>query len=262
MPISSLSRWLRPIARLLGRSDIQTRITSEFKRAFDADQSAFPETVTLPPDYGKGLPERAVEILFARLTYASGKRILDVGYANIMRSHATMLRSLPAPRHVTGIDIADPHYDPSQLYERTVQGDITHTPFEGSTFDCIWCISSLEHFGMDNSGYTSNFAQDETMDARAVHEMLRILSPGGQLLITVPYGKFENHGTHKNLDREHWQPLLNIGRTSANVREWYFHHTYGTGWHEVNAEELQHVGYYDQANAGAGGLAVALMTKQ
>jgi SAM-dependent methyltransferase len=173
-----------------------------------------------------------------------------------------MLRSLPTPRHVTGIDIADPHYDPSQFYERTVKGDITHTPFETSTFDRIWCISSLEHFGMDNSGYTSNFAQDETMDARAVHEMLRILSPGGQLLITVPYGKFEDHGTHKNMDRDHWQPLLNIGRTSSRVQEWYFRHTYGNGWREVTADELQHVGYYDQANAGAGGLAVALMTKQ
>jgi SAM-dependent methyltransferase len=148
------------------------------------------------------------------------------------------------------------------LYDNVVKGDITKTPFEAASFDCIWCISSLEHFGMDNSGYTANFSREDAMDARAVHEMLRILAPGGQLLITVPYGKFENHGTHKNMDRENWQPLIQIGKGAADVREWYFHHTFGAGWQEKPAEELRYVGYYDQANAGAGGLAVALMTKR
>ncbi len=262
MSMVAITSLITPILKLVGRSGIQSMITSEFTKAYEAGQPSWPSGVTLPPGYGKRLPERAVEILFARLTYVPGKRVLDVGFANIMECHATMLRSLPGPRRVTGIDIADPHYDPASLYEQTVKGDITKTPFEANTFDCIWCISSLEHFGMDNSGYTANFTRADAMDAKAVHEMLRILAPGGRLLITVPYGKFENHGTHKNMDRENWQPLLEIGKGAAEVQEWYFRHTFGGGWQEAPAEELRYVGYYDQANAGAGGLAVALMTKR
>ncbi len=100
------------------------------------------------------------------------------------------------------------------------------------------------------------------MDLLAVREMLRILVPGGRLLISVPYGRFEDLGTQKNYDKEHWQSLLTLGKTTAEVREWYFRHTFGQGWHEVPSEELRYVGYYDQANAGAGGLAVTMMTKR
>jgi SAM-dependent methyltransferase len=262
MSMAAISGLVAPILKLVGKKDLQTRITTEYEKTFAAGQPGWPGSVSLPAGYGKGLPERVVEILFARLTYAPGKRVLDVGYANIMACHAAMLRSLPAPRHLEGIDIADPHYDPASLYERAVKGDITRTPFEPATFDIIWCISSLEHFGMDNSAYTTNFSREDAMDAKAVREMLRILAPGGQLLITVPYGKFENLGTQKNMDAEHWQPLISIGKSVADVREWYFQHTYGAGWQEKSADELRYVGYFDQANAGAGGLAVALMTKR
>jgi len=249
------------IKRLFRPADIQVSLYREMQRALALDQSRFPEAISLPDNYGKGLPERAVEILIARLTYAPGKRVLDVGYANIMKSHAMMLRSLPSPRNLTGIDIAEPVYDASEFYQQAHRADITHTPFDAASFDLVWCISSLEHFGMDNSGYTADFVRDALMDAQAVREMLRIVAPAGQVLITVPYGRYEDLGTQRNYDREHWQSLLAIGRPLAHVREWYFRHTFGRGWHEVDAEQLRYVGYYDQANAGAGGLAVALMTR-
>lgn len=251
-------RW----RRIFQRPDIQVSIYREMQRALTENQSRFPEAILLPDSYGKGLPERAVEILFARLTYGTGKRVLDVGYANIMKCHAMMLASLPQPRNLTGIDIAEPIHDASRLYNRGYRGDITHTPFDAASFDLVWCISSLEHFGMDNSHYTEDFVKATSMDAQAVHEMLRVTAPAGRVLISVPYGRFEDLGTQKNYDREHWQSLLAIGRASADVREWYFRHTFGSGWREVAAEELRYVGYFDQANAGAGGLAVALLTKQ
>ena len=246
---------------LLGKPDLQTQIVRELHRALALDQSGFPDRVVLPDSYGKGMPERTVEILVARLTYAPGKNVLDVGYANTMECHRAMVALLPLPRHLTGIDIAEPVYDAARYYEHMAQADVTRTPFNDATFDLIWCVSALEHFGMDNSGYIEQFSQAPAMDAQAVREMFRILAPGGQLLITVPYGRFEDHKTHKNYDRDHWQPLLDIARPVSRVREWYFRHTHGHGWRQVSAEELQYVGYFDQANAGAGGVAVTLMTK-
>ena len=262
MTSPSLSISLRSrVSRMLGKADLQTRIIRDLHRALALDQSGFPGRVTLPDLYGKGMPERAVEILMARLTYVPGKKVLDVGYANTMECHRAMIAALPPPRHLTGIDIAEPAYDAHQYYETTIQADITRTSFSNATFDLIWCVSALEHFGMDNSVYTEEFSREPAMDAQAVREMLRILAPGGQILITVPYGKFEDHGSHKNYDRDHWQMLLDIARPAGRVTEWYFRHTHGRGWQQVPAEELQHVGYFDQANAGAGGVAVTLMTK-
>lgn len=243
------------------RENIQTAIVHELERALALDQSSFPNHALLPPLYARGLPERAVETLFAHLCYRPGKRILDVGFANSMECHRMMLAKLPPPRHLTGIDIADPVYDASRMYEACVRADITRTPFADESFDTIWCISSLEHFGMDNTGYTKNFSTGATMDKQAVQEMLRLLTRGGDILVTVPYGRFEDHGTHKNFDRHHWQSLLDVARPVADVQEWYFRHTFGNGWHEVPPEELIYVGYFDQANAGAGGLAVTRMTK-
>jgi SAM-dependent methyltransferase len=262
MASQSFVSTLRSLAsRMTGKPDLQTRIFSEFLRALRMNQSGFPDRLVLPDLYGKGLPERTVEILMAHLTYAPAKRVLDVGYANTMECHRAMVAALTAPRHLTGIDIAEPVYDASRYYESMSRADITRSPFADASFDLIWCVSALEHFGMDNSVYTEQFSAAPAMDAQAVKEMLRLLVPGGQLLITVPYGRFEDHTTHKNYDRDHWQPLLDIARVEGYVREWYFRHTHGHGWQQAPAEELQYVGYFDQANAGAGGVAATLITK-
>lgn len=257
-------RFLRYVLAPFRRNSsaiLQLNIFKEFERAMLMDNTSFPESFFLPSDYGKAMPERVVEILSARLSYRPGLRILDVAHANAMKCHLNMLQTLPQPRHLTGIDIANPTYDMRSLYECSIIGDITNSSFPDGAFDLIWCISALEHFGMDNSGYTDNFRRENDMDMQAINEMLRLLAEGGGLLITVPYGKYEDHGWLRNYDKDHWQRLLDVARTKAKVQEWYFRHTYGEGWSIVKPEELRYVGYYDQANWGAGGLAVAYITK-
>jgi SAM-dependent methyltransferase len=244
------------------RDVLQENISAELERALLLEQSDFPECVCLPENYGKGMPERVVELLFARLSYHSNLHVLDVGHANAMKCHLNMLRTLPQPRHLIGIDIAHPVYDTRLFYEHSVLGDMTKSSFKDATFDLIWCISALEHFGMDNSGYTGSFKRERHMDILALMEMLRLLVSGGELLVTVPYGKYEDHGWLRNYDRNVWQGLLDVAREVSVVKEWYYRHTFGDGWSAVNPEELQFVGYYDQANAGTGGLAGAYFTKK
>jgi SAM-dependent methyltransferase len=239
---------------------MQRSITREYKRALGSDWQRFPSTVNLPQRCGENLPERVVELLLARLSYWPGARVLDVGHANSMACHLDMVRSLPAPRAITGIDMAEPVFDVSGLYAESVRRDVCDTGIQDDTFDLVWCISSLEHIGMDNSGYGEPRSEGATAD-RALAEMLRVTRPGGSILVTVPYGKLENHGWFRNFDEESFQELLEPVRPHATVHELYFGHSHGGGWSRTHPEDLRATGYFDQSNAGAAGLAAVIVEK-
>ena len=248
------------IKRLLGR-DLQLNITREVQRALRLADHDFPERLALPVPYGRGLPERVVELLAARRSYRPGLRVLDVGHAHVMACHRDLLRTLPAPRDLTGIDIADPVYDAAELYARSVRGSVTAMEFPDASFDLVWCISALEHFGMDNSGYTPDFVVDERMAERALEEMLRVLRPGGSLLLTLPFGRYENHGWFRNFDAAHLRGLLDPVRARTQVHELYFRHASPGGWAAAEPEALRNVGYADQGNDGAAACVVATLTR-
>jgi len=240
--------------------DIQKSIAREYHRALRSVGHEFSTGITLPRPCGANLPERVVELLLARLSYGPGAEVLDVGHANSMECHREMIRSLPGPRRITGIDMADAVYDVGELYERSVRGDVCATEFTDDAFDLVWCISSLEHIGMDNSGYGEADSSASTAE-RALQEMVRVTRPGGSVLVTVPYGKYEDHGWFRNFDAESWQELLEPVRDRAAVHELYFGHAPGQGWARVDAEDLLETGYLDQKNAGAAGLAAVLLEK-
>lgn len=240
---------------------LQKRIVEAMAAAYPANEALFPGSVKLPEKYGHNLPERAVELLLMRLSYKPGARLLDVGHANIMLCQRELIRMLPEPRHLTGIDIAAPAEGLDALYETSLLGDVATFDFKGARFDLIWCISAMEHFGMDNSGYTDEFTKNTELDAIALDRLIDVLAPGGALLVTVPYGRAEDHGWFRQYDAARWQKLIGRSTARAKVHEFYFRHTYGAGWRQVPAEELTYTGYYDQANSGAAGLAAALFVR-
>lgn len=189
-------------------------------------------------------------------------KVLDVGHANIMNAHVRMLQSLPGLADITGIDIVPANENIHRLYTHSVVGNIAKTTFAANTFDLIWCISALEHFGMDNSIYTSDFTIDSEMDKAAIKEMMRIVRIGGTVYISVPFGRFENLGWLRNYDLNHWEGLLGVVASSAIVNKMYFRYTDERGWSTATPNELSNTGYSDHGNAGASGLAVALIQKE
>ena len=240
---------------------LQQEITRELAQVQLASTMDFPLRVPLPVPYGKGLPERVVELLLVKATYQPRLKILDVGHANAMACHLALIDSLTPPRDITGMDIAQPADETAAHYQRSVIGDMTACPFADGSFDLVWCISALEHIGMDNSAYTKQFKVGQELMAKAVGEMVRIVRPGGHILVTVPFGKHENHGWFLNFGHQDLEQLLDGVRAKCQVHELFYRHTYGQGWTEVSARELEHVGYYDQCNCGAGGLAALYLSR-
>lgn len=90
-----------------------------------------------------------------------------------------------------------------------VYGDLRNLPFKNNFFEEIVCQSTIEHIDMDNSMY--GYDLKSTLDVvtnksyeylKVIEELLRVLKPSGQLLLTFPYGKFENHGFFQQFDKE------------------------------------------------------------
>ncbi len=240
---------------------LNVKILSEVGRALELNRAS-DGTIRLPAQYGRNLPERVIEIFFSRLYYKPGLKVLDVGCSNAMESHLQMIRTLEPPRNIIGIDISAPSERTRRCYARFLHESIVSSRIETGSFDLIWCISALEHFGMDNSTYTDQFILSENMDVQAVKEMVRILARGGRLLVTIPYGKYENHTWFRNYDGDHVRNLLAPMECHADIQTFYYRHTHGTGWRAATVEELEHVGYYDQSNGGGAGLAVITATKR
>lgn len=251
----------RKIKGSLRYKRINANILSEVERALELNRGG-DGTIRLPAHYGRNLPERVIEMFFARLYYKPGLKVLDVGCSNAMESHLRMVRDLAPPRNIVGIDISVPPEKTRRCYDRFLHESIVSSGVETGSFDLIWCISALEHFGMDNSSYTDRFVLSEDMDVQAVKEMVRILARRGRLLVTVPYGKYENHAWFRNYDRDHVRNLLSPMECHADLQTSYYRHTHGTGWCVATVEELEHVGYYDQANGGSAGLAVITAIKR
>jgi SAM-dependent methyltransferase len=239
---------------------LQLSIFKEVQRAIQLNPSASISSITLPQNYGRKLPERVIELLLAWITYRRDIKILDVGHANAMNCHLQLLSNLEEPKDLTGIDISAPTYNPHLYYGESVIGEITHAPFLDDSFRLIWCISTLEHIGKYSSPY-SRINQLGSTDIQALDEMLRIVANGGSMLITVPFGKYEDHKWFTNYDAEHLQQLLERVRPKANCQEFYFRHTDKNGWTSAIPQELELTGYYDQENKGAAGLVAVYIEK-
>lgn len=161
-----------------------------------------------PKGFGVGYDERIVEYpwIFSHLQNKTYQTILDAGstfnFASIV-NHTTVKEK----------DLTIYTYYPESenfIHNRIsyVFGDLRLLPFKADLYEQIVCQSTIEHVDMDNSIYgyelkTSTTAAQKSYEyLKVVEELVRVLKPGGQLLLTFPYGKFENHGFFQQFDRE------------------------------------------------------------
>jgi hypothetical protein len=160
---------------------------------------------SLPEKYGYRLDERVVEYpwLLSRIKEES-LIVLDAG--SVLNFHNIILSEKLKNKKIY---ICTLEYEghlgisPSPSY---VYDDLRDTCFKSNFFDSIYCISTLEHVGMDNTMlYSSDYTKKE--DDRyayltALEELSRILKRKGTLYLTVPYGTYKNFGWFHVFDEE------------------------------------------------------------
>jgi ubiquinone/menaquinone biosynthesis C-methylase UbiE len=113
---------------------------------------------------------------------SEGLRLLDVGCGTgrlAQRLHADFPGAQEhSPIQFCGVDFCRPMLDHAVARELPathftwVQGESRHLPFADDSFDLITCVHSFHHYP-DQPG--------------AVHEMFRVLAPGGQAIILDAY---------------------------------------------------------------------------
>ncbi|MDR2507173.1 MAG: hypothetical protein LBD67_04150 [Candidatus Accumulibacter sp.] len=85
------------------------------------------------------------------------------------------------------------HKGISYIYE-----DIRKTHLRPGIFDWVVCLSTLEHVGMDNTYLYTNEADKNEFTPETAFQFLGVLrallKDSGTLYLSVPYGKYANHG--------------------------------------------------------------------
>ena len=135
------------------------------------------------------LHSRCIEYPFAASNLGNAKCLLDVGSTKSGSVWISWLESLPIEVHSTD-------YDPPTIPFKNVifhQQDIRQLDIDDNTFDKIFAVSVIEHIGLDNPQVVASAKPRVAMngDLEAVHELKRVLRPGGELIMTLPFGKKE-----------------------------------------------------------------------
>lgn len=152
--------------------------------------------------------------LFGRLVAEFGvsaeAKILDIG-----TSTGTNLRLLKELgfAHVEGLDNSETAiaFCKTKGLGQVKLGDVCALPFQSDSFDFVFATDIIEH--VDD-------------DAQALAEILRVLRPGGRVLITVPafpslWGLQDDQSLHKR--RYRMSGLLPLIRSSGLIVEMRFH---------------------------------------
>lgn len=162
----------------------------QIRRSFDeasADEEHFPSTID-PRIFH-------VQLILEWFGDLNGRRVLDDGCGK--GRFARILKEQNPAAHIVAFDLSEAmlHYVPQDI--ASCSGTMTALPFANESFDCVYATESLEHAVQ--------------IDV-AVHEMCRVLKPGGRIVIidknAEHWGRFQTPEWEKWFRREELERLL------------------------------------------------------
>ena len=186
--------------------------------------------------------ERALEIPWMLARYAGERRVLDIGTAFAEPQYVEGLHDLGAAELMT-VDLAEP---------ADVIADVRELPFEDGRFDLIFCVSTLEHVGRDNTTYDVDAPRDERGDEAALRELRRVLAGDGRLLVSVPTGVHDDQGWQLQREPLAWIELFERSGFLVYEDELYVRHA--DRWRSASEPEARAATY---AEHGAGAVLLA-----
>lgn len=213
-----------------------------------------PELVPLPDD-----SERAIEVPWVghAIQHSFGLW-LDVGFAHaedrywqaIYRSRKRLLR------YGYGLDITMPSVpNPLPMF---VQADLIADSLDSlPRFDVITCISTLEHVGCDNKMYNPKFgaiANPSQTQLDCLQKMLRQLTARGHLLLSLPYGKYQDNQWFLQYDAKMVDAIKRVALLAgkAVIYEGYYRLVDGQGWANSKPEQMKDILYRGDEKRAAG----------
>lgn len=206
--------------------------------AIQTGRVTWQSTLSREERYGVGMDERVIEIplAFEVGRFSSPGKVLDAGSS----------LSLPFLREFIGQPSAHVvHFTQSGGREVAkfegghfsfVFGDLRNLDFKDGTFDRILCVSTLEHIGMDNTRYGGPKENAPESYIHALRELLRVLTPGGQLLVTFPYGIARDFGWFHSFDEEAVSVMQDIAAGCEFGAKYYY---YDGCWYEGTSKGEQ-----------------------
>lgn len=236
--VERAARRLPPVDRLAGAAYARhkRRVLAQVTRD-PAVRSAVLGRADLPPGFGVGMDERVVEYPWVLARIPPGHaRLFDAGstlnYEWVAEHPALEQKDVIlftlAPEGVLG------RRNFSYLY-----GDLRATLLQDACVDTVVCLSTLEHIGMDNRGYTGH-DRDHDHDPNAwrpaLLELRRILKSGGHLLLTVPFGRAQDLGWLQQFDRDGLRAIEDAF-DGITLESDYFLHRDGHGWQRASADD-------------------------
>jgi SAM-dependent methyltransferase len=189
--------------------------------------------------------ERVLELPFAHraLDQLPGSRILEFGCANSQLCIELASRGMM----VTGVDLrAHPLTHPNFAF---LQGDFFDQDFCEKSFGAVIAISAVEHVGLGAFGEDE---RDAGADRQLVKSFYRLLRAGGQLILTVPFGKWNVNPRYRIYDVEALETLLEGYDIDC---EEYYRRTDHSVWLPATANELAQVEWHPSGH-GAEGVAL------
>jgi SAM-dependent methyltransferase len=203
---------------------------------------AFADRRALPASFGLGFDERVVEYPWFVSQKPRG-RVLDAG--STLNHEHVLVRVLPLTSELHEFTLAPEPESFPQLGVSYVYGDLRSLPYQDGYFDTVVSLSTLEHVGMDTSPYGVDLphASEPQVEAcRALEELLRVVAPGGTILLTLPYGRREDHGWFRQLDSSEIEELVAVSHRPAAIT--VYRHG-GRGWVRSSLEESAGLRYHD-----------------
>lgn len=213
------------------------------------------------------MSERCIEVPWAAALLKDSKSILDIGFSmSPPEWMGVLLRVQELDTDLVGIDIIDPTRVKSRYRADQVEAvmkvpvrveDFLSARSDGSLYETVACISTLEHIGFDKATDPTNtksvFARaksiselnefrDPSTDLAFLDSAYGFLEPTGRLIISVPAGSGgpilhqDSLGfyTHQfEYGPEQWSELLSDPRYEVEQEQFYRYST-ESGWAEVN----------------------------
>jgi SAM-dependent methyltransferase len=206
--------------------------------------AAFRNGRPLPAGYGVAMDERCVEYpwLLSHLD-PRPERLLDAGSA--LNHEFILEQSVFRGKKLDILTLAPERVAFWQRGISYLYADLRDIPTKNAYYDCIVCLSTLEHVGYDNRMFTGKSDDNENCPEDfmvALREFRRILRPGGMVYLTVPFGVARVHGTFQQFDKHLLGRAVEAFGAKGRTNETFYRYA-EAGWQLAQAEDCAECEY-------------------